>query len=865
MHFLFRAPLFDFDPSNEKEIEKHWEEIKTAIEFSSSSLFQAISGKKYGELKPFTKAKVFKYILRGRYRATPFGKLAAVGTGQFSNHEKYGLDLSQVSPIPARNPQVESKNDPSKSYYLAEGGFEKLGRVHFLSYLPEDQRWAMVSVPKNKILCRLIKKLKSGNTIQFDQFKSLFDDSKISFVTEIWEQMIELGILTPGQHSVNLPQSSTTHVDLVFNDGLTLPNETLQQLKDFGLEAGNLFIPNQDDYISCLIPWFQKQFDDRFIPITLLMEHIEFIGSSFLNNPSFEASHAYKGKFKGNLWESESIDLRNLVAHQPIDKNVFDLQVVFKWTSDCQILIENMVCNRPFIYHGRFNKDASLFKLQKSIKENIYTDKEVIYAEIRVTETEAIQRICSTQLLFDRYITPFQGPNPKAIQLKEILIGHCQGQFLLIHKETGKRIIPVVMHPLNGKEISHPILRLLWELDHQNSFRFISYTYPGFQESNYIPELKWDKLILQSRRWIIHHSNYSNIKALGGWLNRKNIPSPIIIGIIDRELVLNWRKEDELEILWRELIKFQKVVLSECKWLGNSPFQSQNRNPVYPQFVVHISQKKQETPFPNFVNTLDSIDRTCLYLLIRTREEDCWESLEQILDHRLLSFLEKEKIQWYYLLYPEGESLQLRIRFLRLSSTLKKEILARFCYGSRTNHSNFETRPYYPETQKYGKESYRISEDLFCLESSFLWHRNKEKNEFYFQSDDKIKLELILVLWTGILNKLGKSQILFNPIKQKVKAIPQDILKELKIKNETIKPEVSNHSNHSEWIEKYTQVLLTHPLLYSEDKRCILLILNHIHMQTNRFFGSERGIIENLVYLNLYKVLGKEIYGKRSN
>lgn len=79
MDYIFRLPLVDFDITNEDEIKKNWKWIQKAVEHSSESLYREIRDSDYSSLSNRIRLKIYKFLLRGRYRATPFGYWAGVG------------------------------------------------------------------------------------------------------------------------------------------------------------------------------------------------------------------------------------------------------------------------------------------------------------------------------------------------------------------------------------------------------------------------------------------------------------------------------------------------------------------------------------------------------------------------------------------------------------------------------------------------------------------------------------------------------------------------------------------------------------------------------------------------------------------
>src|SRR5690606_20757650 len=93
MHLLFRLPLFHFDIENPETLEQHRETILDAIKLSSTEFHRELEEKPFADLKEKQSMKLRKYLLRGRYRPTPFGKFAGVGIA------KWGKYLTPYFPI----------------------------------------------------------------------------------------------------------------------------------------------------------------------------------------------------------------------------------------------------------------------------------------------------------------------------------------------------------------------------------------------------------------------------------------------------------------------------------------------------------------------------------------------------------------------------------------------------------------------------------------------------------------------------------------------------------------------------------------------------------------------------------------------
>jgi thiopeptide-type bacteriocin biosynthesis protein len=855
------VPLFDFDPTNESEIENNWEKILEAISISSKSLYQELSMRPYSKLNPYVKKKVLKYILRGRYRATPFGRLAAVGIGDFSDSPKQQLNLEKTSSLHYRGDDCRFQDSQSiEGSFFINPTFEKWGNLQILSYIQGDQRWGIIEIPKAEILELLIQRLKKDKEITYEKFIGWFEDPYDELANQIWEKLLEMGIIH-SEHRIISQIRCNSKIDQVFKESLSLPDTILNDINDFQSTAGKLFSQTESFYLESLRGWFEEKYDDRFVPLSLLsMEH-EFLTGSFLSKRNFEKEVVKSLVLPENFWNSDQVDLKSFFKPQPINSEIFDLQVVFKLLKNNIIQLENIVCNRPFVYFGRFNRDDSLYREQESIKDQVFQNREVIYAELRLFETELVDSICMSKQLFTFYITPIPDKRPNAIHLTDIEMGLVGNRLVLIHRKLQKTIIPVVANPLNGREISHPIMRLLWELDHQTQFLFFPLELSKSLESTYIPRLVWDNFILQNRKWILRSSNFSSEIDLKMWLKKSGVPSRIAAGYLDRELLLDWNKGLELSILWSEIKKWGKINITEPTWFGRSEFVSEKGRPIYPQFIARTCRPKFEPNFSRFINSIDHCDEDCLYFLVWTNEENILECLTFWIDEVILSAIESENIHWYYLVYPNQGDIQIRIRFLNLTEIQRAMLLNFFMAKSANGFHSFEVRPYYPEIKKYGSSEYRKSEKLFHMESSLLMNPIIDKRSQFIECQSSIKTRLLTELWESILSKHPLMSSIYNYSKARVKSLTHSELKTIKMiwqESICIGP-LSEYQRN--WIKDYSSIFLDHSSLKEGEESGLRLIKNHIHMQVNRFFLNERKEFEEMIHFHLYKRFGRLIYG----
>ncbi|SDD37711.1 Lantibiotic dehydratase, C terminus [Algoriphagus faecimaris] len=864
MKYLFRIPLFDFDPESEFSIQENWKKIKAAISLSSSSLYQKIKECSYAELDRNLRLKVLKYILRGRYRPTPFGKFAAVGIGNGESNQ-WTINLEKVKILLGDG--NEEKRKLKSKWRLALAGNEKLDRYYFLSYIQEDERWGLVSIPKNKVIFNLIQHAQRDKKISYDVFASWFDrkDEKVSF--EIWVKLLELGIVyqdeveNRSRNDTLKSENQSLYQDSILEGTLSLPHNISEDLSEFYSNGGDLFRSVNSPYLDSLKIWFQIKFDDRFVPLPLLLSYPEFINSDFLNLKFPEENPDQSMNFSADFWGSRVVDLKRLVPKKSLPEELFNIDFLFRIGKNKEMVVENVVTNRPFVYFGRFNRFGKILEYQEKIRDEIYHHEECIFAELRIVETFSISSICNTKPLFKWYISPFEEQKSGSISLKDIELGIRNGRFLLIHRKFGKQIIPVVLHPLNGKEISHPLIRLIWELDHQTSFKMIHYHSPLFTESNYVPQLNWGQITLQSQRWLIFGDDYGSEQELKNWLKTHQVPKRIQVGIFDRELVINWQNKDEFGIMWSEVKRYPRTVIREVPWFEKSCYYSTMGKMIYPQFVVSHRNKIPIVDWKGFLNSIDQEDKRCLYYLIRISEDELFDFLVFFFNTSFLGFLGEKKLKWYYLIYQEGSLLQVRIRFLGLTEKMKISLGERL--SSSQKQFNFEPRPYYPEEKKYGRNTYKISEKIFWLESRFIL-----ESQLGFKVAHEWKTVPAFNLaefWFEILTKASLGQLIFPRLKSRLRQVPHQtkrkIMGLIKKEKEFDKPMYLPES----WKGVYLHLIQKHLDLQKDDSEKWRILQNHFHMQINRFYLMDRKFYEEASYYVLYRLLGQKIHGNKQD
>tara|TARA_R110002072_G_scaffold303139_1_gene495510 strand:+ start:28760 stop:31063 length:2304 start_codon:yes stop_codon:yes gene_type:complete len=743
-----------------------------------------------------------------------------------------------------------SLNPLNSNYRLVPGVHKKLGYYHALIFDTKTNHWKGCKLPVNCLFATLIHQA-SKQAIDFHAFHKLLNTYDSDIASEqarnLWEQILETGFLIP-EYPIE-PQN--TGSDLVVQNHLEIPKNTKQQLQQFIDSAGGLFAKEESNYIRNFKNWFSTHFDDRYLKLETFLSHSDFLSGQFLQ-PNHFTENDIAPILLGHQSQHSS-DLQAIFPDKELDKGIYDIQILFRLDSLGNPVIENMVCNRPFVYTGRFNRNPAIEAHSQEIKDRIYTDNEVIYAHLALMESVSKQHICNVNNIFEYEITPFAPKAKNQFGFDELYLGINTNQILLIHKPSGKRVIPVVLHPLNGEQITHPILRLLWEIAHQDRYRFRPYQGETLTNAPYCPQLNWGKICLQSRKWTLATESVSTKNKLPEKLDDLGIPQYILAGHADRELLLNRYQKDDLQILWQELRR-SKLTISDPSWFPAGLFCSSKGAAAYPQFVFQYSRPLPTATSTWQFNPITKVQDNCLCFILTLDDSDVPEVLECLFQH-----LKKPKVSsivpcWFFLIYGKNGATQVRLRLLEVPPKQKNELLTTFSELLDQEGLDWKTASYFPETSKYGIRGLEISHRLFHMESKFLASKAPRILHLHGAPDDKENL--IVRLWTLILSQSPNYRYLFEEIKGEVKSMPYHHVSAFK----SVFTYVSNNDNKRFPTTTYLNIIRSHGYFETLGNSGILFLLNHLHMMVNRFFPQETQHHERRIRYRLYRELGKQIY-----
>lgn len=846
MDFIYRIPLIDFDPKNQEEITKHWEKIKTNISYSSESLYQQLNERTYSELAVDTRLSLLKYLLRGRYRATPFGKWSAVGVGCWAEASSRKVGLS-TEEIPGHF-SLEDLAEPSFS--LAPCADIAFGMIHYYQFDQNDNRWTYCLIEQNKILDKILAHFHENQAINFPNFSHWFIGIEVPAIRKVWNKILKTGIIL--NPAILKSPSISKNINLKALDQIQLSKQIKNELDRFTAKSGALFSAHPRVILEKFKTLFHEKYDDRWVSLIKLMQDDKLVQGALQAEemPSHNTTD-----IATDLYRSIStVDLQQECPAKPLPRDIYDIQYLFHLDEDEQIVLDNIVCNRPYVYSGRFSEDQDIYELSKKLNPQPEHTAKHIFCDVLIHEADTVNFLTRHQNCCTHQFNLFSAHIANNIPSKELYIGIHQDKIRLVWRSKKLTVIPVFQHPLNGQQITFPLLRLLWEISNQDTFKFQPYLNQTSHPATYTPRFTWNKMVLQDRKWVIYAEGIKSQNQLLHTLKKREVECPINAGVMDQELILNWNEPDDLTILWKELQKYGKLNLMGAGVYRHSIFKSPEGNPVFPQFNYQRKVNPYQVELPRILNYLDEPAPSCLYFRIKTRPHLLIPLMKKALPDLIKELkASNPTIRWYFVLYHTS-SYEIRLRFLDLNDSEKNHI-RNAVYEKLLCGIAIQEATYYPEFVKYSHNDLQTSEKLFQWESELVLFTTPGLKRPLICSSDEFKVKLISEIWSQIFFQSEHSITYINHLKEISKNLPLSDIRKIRASFDQYLTPLSLPKIAKEYIKAIgTHEYHQHP---SHQKK---LLLNHFHMMANRFFLMDAVDYEEVSRYLTYRKLGRKMH-----
>ncbi|MDQ8091284.1 MULTISPECIES: lantibiotic dehydratase [Bacillus amyloliquefaciens group] len=284
---------------------------------------------------------------------------------------------------------------------------------------------------------------------------------------------------------------------------------------------------------------------------------------------------------------------------------------------------ENPVSNLGGKASGRF---IDLIKNENKTKE-IYrgwrgTDNTVI-AEMSYTPTNGkIANIMNVENLFDFEINlnNYYTKNKKNISISDIVVGVEEDTFYLKSKKLNEKIL-INVNSLVNLDLTPNVFKFLHEVSLYNKQYVVGFHWGRFSESEFLPRVKYKRIILSPAIWNFKLSNFNDskgvdynewLKTFTEWIKKWSVPKSIYLAEGDGKLLLDLNCTLHLKILYEKSKHKKNIKLIENE-LCSLKTGSEDKNKYNIEFVFPIinncknKTKTNNTKESAFINSNSSI------------------------------------------------------------------------------------------------------------------------------------------------------------------------------------------------------------------------------------------------------------------
>lgn len=199
---------------------------------------------------------------------------------------------------------------------------------------------------------------------------------------------------------------------------------------------------------------------------------------------------------------------------------------------------------------------------QKNLKQSLLKGP-VIYAEIDFVPDFYTANIIERPLLFNHTlpINNFSQKND-LIGLNDVYVRVHNWSIYLVHKPSGKLILPVFSNPYNYADCKVNMLRFLIGLYKQRAPVGLAWNW--LLQKEYYPRVVYKGAVLAPRSWVFDFKELKNNYKSSAWRKKKNLTEPhVILSLGDRRFPLDLDNYFLTDLIFKSWPEKDFVILNE--------------------------------------------------------------------------------------------------------------------------------------------------------------------------------------------------------------------------------------------------------------------------------------------------------------
>ena len=773
---IYRVPRFPIDA----DLGACWNELKESIAESSKDFYQQIKDIKPEELKslPFPLYHtIWKYFNRAKYRATPFGTFAGLGTVDSSKASLPPvITISNVQEV-KKFIEWEYKNEiqfsfsemvenhttlfANSSYYIT------LDAIRYV--MSVDGIFELADIEHDDQMLYVLQYFHSPKMIS--QLKQEAGEVWETVWEPLIEHMISIQLLFPstspniiGQdyfERVGIAAEKEKYNYIISNraciEGAPDP-QLLKHMEALLNLMGDLSPTSDSSGLSSFVDRFRQKFEQAELPLMIALDPEIGVGYDDLEqavgaDDEFMDSIAKAASRKKNTTgfdqkllrllltnasgNPESVDIEQLVVAPDNNKRKFpnSFSLIYS-VCDGIILLESAGGCSGTALLGRFTiSNDEVYSMAKELAaRESSANPDVLFFDIAyISENHAdnINRrksIYNLQLNLLNYDT-----SDEPMTLDDLYVSIMGGEVVLRSDRYNKRMIPRLASAYNYQRSDLPVFRFLCDLQSQSLQSGFTLRLPELlPDMNYYPRLVFKNVVVSPRCWRIRKDYFvKSAEELSVWLKEQGVGRYVKWGAADQTLWFDLDTEIDLVVIKVLLEKHNEMLLEEASIPKTHTIVDQKKRPYLGQFIasvihdqkIYMGITKHPKNDQQHVQKIVPLGQDWLYFEIFTHPS----RFDLLLNDKIKDFLNVHRrliSTWFFIRYNEGGDhirLRLRLRWSRVSHRLVSALSQALQQELRTGIvSDICIRTYRRELDRYRAVPMDDVEKHFSRDSAFV-------------------------------------------------------------------------------------------------------------------------------------------------
>ncbi len=743
-------------------IEAYWELLKALIAGSSPTLLDQLGILEVDQLDQRSRISVERYFNRAKFRPIPYAEFATVGLLQMEREEGDGPMLSTEKSLLKLRDWTEAKQQSDMSTVWTD---KLLWRRQATLYAHRGSYYFFQSSEEQTELFSLECFAELDRLLGFCEMSRTTAEIR-TFAGEDWDvfrdmmaQLLELQVLVNSQLpnltgmdyfqrlGVAQEQSGTSGYMMSFRHGIQgfCDLSLERELKAYVAFAQQHLVSASPANLSEFKRAFSQRYENRWQLLSLVLDPAQGLGYAGLAGPGQQDIESLLPQRQAGppqlLWDELSPFLmKGMASGTAIDLKEFKggvvapsflpntLNVLLQPAGEQGWAVEHMGGPSATTLVGRFAQEPEIrsFASELTVLEQ-QANPRVKFFDIAYQtgyRTDNINR--RPQLYALELVLGGWSTHPDQLQFSDLFVNVIGDELVLYSQKHQCRVVPRMASAYNILRSSHPLLRLLADLQYQGmQHQFLPNLQQRFPDMDQYPPLKFGTLLLQPAKWKVPFEAKSSLTALEKWSAEAQLDRFVRIGHADQYLCLDLQMEMDRKLLWDSLQRDTSLVYISA-WTAGSDLgmaDTYGDRFSYQLQMVMTHEKEVYAPVQAFESPSEqfswAIGEDWLYCSLYTAAENQSIVLRELVAPLLASSVDLVE-NWFYILYHDPEPhIRLRIRWKEKVPVGKRwRLMAELGnwlgrYGIRDT----TIRPYAPERQRYGLDTMELVESFFGLDS----------------------------------------------------------------------------------------------------------------------------------------------------